>query len=165
MSVLRLCYRYNLDPFSEHSDEKIADAAQRSQLQSVIERLNLGLSAPVEAGGSNFSVGERQLICLTRAVLRNSKVLLLDEATASVDPETDQLIQAALQTAFRDATLFTVAHRLNTVAHYDRIMVMEAGQLREFDSPENLLQTPGSLFAKMLEPIGVKTVQQLRNLA
>uniref|UniRef100_A0A6A7FUX9 ATP-binding cassette transporter sub-family C member 5 n=1 Tax=Hirondellea gigas TaxID=1518452 RepID=A0A6A7FUX9_9CRUS len=157
--------RYNLDPFEEHSDDSVTAAAQKARLWSVLEKLPLGLSALVEAGGQNFSVGERQLICLTRAVLRNSKVLLLDEATASVDPETDQLIQAALQTAFTDATLLTVAHRLNTIVHYDRIMVMEEGEIREFGSPVELFEKDGSLFRQMLAAIGITTKQQLLALS
>ncbi|XP_050696667.1 ATP-binding cassette sub-family C member 5-like isoform X1 [Eriocheir sinensis] len=153
--------RYNLDPFEAHTDEEVWQALEQSHLKPVVQRQQHGLSCKVEAGGENFSVGERQLICLTRALLRNSKILLLDEATASVDVETDHLIQATIREAFQASTVLTIAHRLNTVAHYDRILVLEAGKVQEFDTPASLMSKEGSLFREMLGAMGVTTVEQM----
>lgn len=156
--------RYNLDPFEEHSDDAVWQALERSHLKDVVTKQEHSLHSKVEAAGENFSVGERQLICLTRALLRNSKILLLDEATASVDIETDHLIQTTIKEAFVSSTVLTIAHRLNTVANYDRIMVLDAGRLSEFDSPENLMRTEGSLFKEMMQAMGVNTVEQMKAL-
>ncbi|XP_045623977.2 ATP-binding cassette sub-family C member 12 isoform X1 [Procambarus clarkii] len=156
--------RYNLDPFEEHSDDAVWQALERSHLKSLVQRQEHALLSKVEAAGENFSVGERQLICLTRALLRNSKILLLDEATASVDVETDHLIQATIKEAFATNTVLTIAHRLNTVANYDRVMVLDAGKVHEFDTPERLMNTEGSLFQEMMQAMGVHTVEQMQAL-
>ncbi|XP_042225839.1 multidrug resistance-associated protein 5-like isoform X2 [Homarus americanus] len=156
--------RYNLDPFEEQSDDDVWQALERSHLKGVVQRQEHGLMSKVEAAGENFSVGERQLICLTRALLRNSKILILDEATASVDVETDHLIQATIKEAFATSTVLTIAHRLNTVANYDRIMVLDAGKVREFDTPEMLMTTEGSVFQEMMQAMNVYTVAQMNAL-
>ncbi|XP_064086924.1 ATP-binding cassette sub-family C member 5-like isoform X2 [Macrobrachium nipponense] len=156
--------RYNLDPFDRHSDDAVWQALERSHLKAVVQKQEHGLMSMVEAAGENFSVGERQLICLTRALLRNSKILLLDEATASVDVETDHLIQTTIKEAFVRSTVLTIAHRLNTIASYDRIMVLDAGRVKEFDTPEALMCTEGSLFKDMMGAMGVYTVEQMRSL-
>ena len=157
--------RYNLDPFNVYSDEEVWKALENSHLKVIVQKLELGLLAKVEASGENFSVGEKQLICLTRSLLRNTKVLLLDEATASVDMETDHLIQSAIRTAFDSCTVLTIAHRLNTVLSYNRIMVLEAGKVKEFDSPENLMKNESTIFHDMMKAMGVNTVEQMQELA
>ena len=96
------------------------------------------------------SVGERQLFCLARALLRKTPILLLDEATASVDGDTDSNIQSILRNEFSSTTLFTIAHRLNTISDYDLIMVMDKGRIAEYDSPKNLLKNTNSLYYKMI---------------
>ncbi|GMR45588.1 hypothetical protein PMAYCL1PPCAC_15783, partial [Pristionchus mayeri] len=97
-----------------------------------------------------FSVGQRQLVCLARATLRNSKILVLDEATAAVDLQTDNLIQATIRSHFKHCTVFTIAHRLNTILDYDRIMVLDKGEISEMDSPAALIADRNSVFSRML---------------
>lgn len=113
--------------------------------------LQFGLDSPIKEGGSNMSVGQRQLLCMSRALLRNSKILVLDEATSNVDHGTDVLIQKTIRTAFKNATVLTIAHRLHTIIDSDRILLLDAGNVKEFDSPANLLDTPGSEFCSLVQ--------------
>uniref|UniRef100_T1GCD1 ABC transporter domain-containing protein n=1 Tax=Megaselia scalaris TaxID=36166 RepID=T1GCD1_MEGSC len=115
--------------------------------------------------GSNFSVGQRQLICLARAILRNNKVLVLDEATANVDPQTDALIQKTIRRKFKECTVLTVAHRLHTVMDSDRILVMDAGFAKEFDAPHLLLQNSRGLLRQMVDATGAYDSEQLKRVA
>jgi len=106
-------------------------------------------------GGDNLSVGQRQLLCMARALLKKTKILVLDEATAAIDPNTDQLIQTTIREEFADCTVLTIAHRLNTIMDSDRIMVLDKGQIVEFDSPERLLSDRNSLFYSMAKATGL----------
>lgn len=105
--------------------------------------------------GQNLSVGQRQLICLARALLRNTNILILDEATAAIDLETDEIIQKIIRTEFKRCTVLTIAHRLNTILDYDRIIVLEKGQIIEFDTPGNLLHNQNSAFFGMCKDAGI----------
>ncbi|XDA88144.1 hypothetical protein R6Z07M_017814 [Ovis aries] len=138
--------RMNLDPFNNYSDEEIWKALELSHLKSFVAGLQAGLSYEVTEGGDNLSIGQRQLLCLARALLRKSKILIMDEATAAVDLETDQLIQTTIQTEFSHCTTITIAHRLHTIMDSDKVMVLDSGKIVEYDSPEELLRNPGPFY-------------------
>ncbi|KAJ4924429.1 hypothetical protein JOQ06_000669 [Pogonophryne albipinna] len=146
--------RKNLDPFGQHSDEDLWRALEEVQLKSVVEELPGKLETVLAESGSNFSVGQRQLVCLARAVLRQSRILVIDEATANVDPGTDELIQKTIRDKFRECTVLTIAHRLNTIIDSDRIMVLDSGTIQELDRPFNLLQNKDGALYKMVQQMG-----------
>ncbi|KAJ4703004.1 ABC transporter C family member 2-like [Melia azedarach] len=156
--------RSNLDPFSEHNDADLWEGLERAHLKDVITKNSLGLDAEVSEGGENFSVGQRQLLSLARALLRRSKILVLDEATAAVDVRTDALIQRTIREEFKSCTMLIIAHRLNTIIDSDRILVLDAGQVLEYDTPEALLMKEESAFARMVQSTGPANAQYLRGL-
>lgn len=153
--------RYNLDPFNLYSDSAIWNALKEVKLP--VERLD----HMVTEGGANFSVGERQLICLARAILRNNKILVLDEATANVDIQTDILIQNTIRNfgKSKNSTVLVVAHRLHTVMDSDRILVMDAGSIREFDYPYRLLGVEGGALREMVDATGFDESRVLNKIA
>ncbi|XP_060117019.1 ATP-binding cassette sub-family C member 6 [Heteronotia binoei] len=146
--------RRNLDPLNEYSDEDIWIALERVLLKSFVLDQPDRLAYECSEGGRNLSVGQRQLICLARALLRKTRILVLDEATAAVDPKTDVQLQATLKTQFSECTVLTIAHRVKTIMDYDRILVMESGHVAEFDIPEALIAQKG-LFYRMAEESGL----------
>uniref|UniRef100_A0A8C2Z5V6 ATP-binding cassette, sub-family C (CFTR/MRP), member 2 n=1 Tax=Cyclopterus lumpus TaxID=8103 RepID=A0A8C2Z5V6_CYCLU len=139
--------RMNLDPFDKFSDEDIWRVLELSHLKDYVAGLQEGLQHEVAEGGENLSVGQRQLLCLARALLRKSRILILDEATAAVDLETDDLIQNTIREEFSHCTVLTIAHRLHSIMDSSRVMVLDAGKIVEFDSPSNLLQQQGHFYA------------------
>ena len=138
--------RENLDIFKQHSNEEIMDLLEKISLK---DRFANGLEFEIKADGSNLSEGEKQLVCIARAILRKNKIVLIDEATSNIDMDTEELIQKAIAERFTECTTITIAHRLNTIIHSDRILVMGDGKVLEFDTPQNLLQNPNSEFAAL----------------
>ncbi|KAI7696126.1 Multidrug resistance-associated protein 1 [Sarcoptes scabiei] len=138
--------RSNLDPFGVNTDEQLWIALAHSHLKEYISSLESGLDYPVSENGENLSVGQRQLICLARALLRKTKILILDEATAAIDLETDALIQQTIKKEFANCTILTIAHRLNTIIDSNRVLVLDKGKVVEFDSPQTLLADPRTRF-------------------
>ena len=141
--------RMNLDPFEKHRDQEIWTALEEASLMALVEKLPKQLYEEIKEGGANFSVGEKQLICLARALLQKNRIMILDEATANLDYKTDQLIQETIRLKFQDCTVFTIAHRVNTIMDYDRVLVLDNGKVVEFDRPERLLQNEGGYFWKL----------------
>nr|XP_015857887.1 multidrug resistance-associated protein 1 isoform X3 [Peromyscus maniculatus bairdii] len=146
--------RMNLDPFSQYSDEEVWMALELAHLKGFVSALPDKLNHECAEGGENLSVGQRQLVCLARALLRKTKILVLDEATAAVDLETDDLIQSTIRTQFEDCTVLTIAHRLNTIMDYTRVIVLDKGEVRECGAPSELLQQR-SIFYSMARDAGL----------
>ncbi|XP_073203967.1 ATP-binding cassette sub-family C member 4 isoform X4 [Lepidochelys kempii] len=146
--------RKNLDPFNEYTDEELWNVLEEVQLKEAVEELPDKMETQLAESGSNFSVGQRQLVCLARAILKKNQILIIDEATANVDPRTDELIQKTIREKFAQCTVLTIAHRLNTIIDSDKIMVLDAGRLKEYNEPYILLQEKESLFYKMVQQVG-----------
>lgn len=167
--------RENLDPFGHYSDEELWKVLELAHLKEHVEQMKtepkkqddkkkkkgdepakpqVGLNARVLEGGSNLSSGQKQLLCLARALLKTSKVLVLDEATAAVDVQTDKIIQETIRSNFKDKTILTIAHRLDTIMDSDRVLVLERGQVKEFDSPEELLKNTDGIFYSLCKEGG-----------
>ncbi|XP_001604413.2 multidrug resistance-associated protein 4 isoform X1 [Nasonia vitripennis] len=157
--------RRNLDPFNEFSDQLLWAVLEEVELKDAVIASGHGLDNRVLDRGSNYSVGQRQLICLARAILRNNRVLMLDEATANVDPQTDALIQRTIRTKFAPCTVLTVAHRLNTIMDSDKVLVMDRGRLVEYDHPHILLQKSHSQFTSLVRQTGRAMFEQLCKVA
>lgn len=157
--------RLNLDPFGEHKDEALWEALERVGLKTTVEADPKKLEMAVVDNGANFSLGQRQLLCMSRALLRNVRILMMDEATASVDLDTDVLIQRTVRDNFAACTVLTIAHRLNTIMDSDRVLVLDAGAVREYGLPSELLSKAGGDFAGLVEGTGRKNAEHLRRLA
>ncbi|XP_077399671.1 ATP-binding cassette sub-family C member 4-like isoform X2 [Vanacampus margaritifer] len=157
--------RKNLDPFNQHTDADIWKALEQVQLKGMVTELPSKLETVLAECGSNFSVGQRQLVCLARAILRKNRILVIDEATANVDPRTDELIQLTIRREFRDCTVFTIAHRLNTIIDSDRILVLDEGRIQELDRPFNLLQNKDGALYRLVQQLGPAEAEALLEAA
>jgi ABC-type multidrug transport system fused ATPase/permease subunit len=157
--------RSNLDPFDKYNDEELWEALECANLKDSVKSSDLQLETIVLENGSNFSLGQKQLFCLARAVLNRSRLLVFDEATAAMDLETDAQIQATIRRIFADRTILTIAHRLDTIIDSDRILVMDNGNVLEFDSPAKLLRDSNSSFSKLVDQTGPDSAQALRAIA
>eukprot|EP00986_Skeletonema_menzelii_P009118 scaffold4065_cov211-Skeletonema_menzelii.AAC.1 len=153
--------RDNLDPFSKYRDDTIWDALRSVQMIDAIKALPLQLGAAVAHEGSNFSVGQRQLLCLARALLLRNNIILLDEPSANVDSKTDQLLQKTLRERFSKATIISVAHRLDTIIDYDKVLVLGDGKMIEFGSPSDLLSKEGGHFLALVNSTGDEMAKAL----
>ncbi|XP_014216262.1 multidrug resistance-associated protein 4-like [Copidosoma floridanum] len=157
--------RRNLDPFNEFEDKTLWTVLEEVEMKDAVVATGNGLDNRVMDRGANYSVGQRQLICLARAILRNNKILMLDEATANVDPQTDALIQRTIRTKFAKCTVLTVAHRLNTIMDSDKVLVMDKGRLVEYDHPHVLLQNEYGPFSQLVRETGKTMYEQFRKIA
>jgi ATP-binding cassette, subfamily C (CFTR/MRP), member 1 len=144
--------RSNVDPLGQHSDSIIWEALDRANIKGYFTSTGKGLDSPLDEAGGNLSAGQRQLVCLARAMLTGARIVLLDEATASVDMMNDQQVQLAIRSSLEECTVLTIAHRLHTVMDSDRIMVLDNGRVCEFDTPRALLgRTDGVLHSMWKE--------------
>jgi len=146
--------RAYLDPFGEYSDGDLWRCIRQVGLTDRISSDEKKLDIPVEENGENFSVGERQMLCMTRALLRQSRIVIFDEATAAIDHETDQKLQRVIREAFAKSTVLTIAHRLDTILDSDRILVLEDGQVVEFASPSALVKKRSGHFFELMQEGG-----------
>uniref|UniRef100_A0A8C5NIM8 ABC transporter domain-containing protein n=1 Tax=Junco hyemalis TaxID=40217 RepID=A0A8C5NIM8_JUNHY len=143
--------RFNLDPEKKCTDSMLWEALEIAQLKHVVKALPGGLDAIVTEGGENFSQGQRQLFCLARAFVRKTSIFIMDEATASIDMATENILQKVVMTAFADRTVVTIAHRVHTILNSDLVIVMKRGVILEYDKPEVLLEQEDSVFASFVQ--------------
>jgi len=157
--------RSNLDPFGQHEDNAIWRALDAVHLGDKIKEMPLKLDSPVIEHGKNFSLGQRQLICIARSLVIGSKIIVLDEATASIDMVTDKLLQETIKENFADCTVLTIAHRLNTIIESDKVLVMDSGEVAEFGEPHKLLEDPNGIFAELVSHAGEAASRKLAMIA
>jgi ABC-type multidrug transport system fused ATPase/permease subunit len=155
-----------LDPFGTYSDSNLWYALETVGLKDSVEANSEKLDMFVTENGSNLSNGERQLLCLARAMLKNSKLIVMDEPTSSIDIQTDRKLQSVIRTSGRNSTIITIAHRLETIIDYDVILVLEKGNIVEFGSPANLLskdpENENAWFARMVQEMGPEAADRLK---
>lgn len=155
--------RSNLDPLEEYTDEQIWEALDKCQLGDEVRNKEGKLDSTVNENGENWSMGERQLICLGRVLLKKSKILVLDEATASVDTTTENLIQQTLRQHFTKSTIITIAHRITSVLESDMVLLLDHGLIEEYDSPTRLLEDTSSSFSKLVAEYTVRSNMSVKS--
>ncbi|KAG0022642.1 hypothetical protein BGZ80_011587 [Entomortierella chlamydospora] len=153
--------RSNLDPFGQHEDNALWRALDAVHLGDKVREMPLRLDSSVVENGKNFSLGQRQLICIARSLVIGSKIIVLDEAAASMDMVTDKLLQEATKENFADCTVLTIAHRMNTIIESDKVLVMDGGVVAEFGEPYKLLQNPDGVFARLVSHTGEAASKKL----
>ncbi|KAI8817512.1 P-loop containing nucleoside triphosphate hydrolase protein [Fimicolochytrium jonesii] len=158
-------FRSNIDRRGKRTDQEIWKALEMAGMKEYISGLPSQLDAEVTEGGANLSSGQRQLIVLSKAILSNAKIIIMDEATASVDHEADERIQEMVSSHFKHCTVVSIAHRLNTIAGFDKVLVLKDGRFVEFDTPHVLLANPESLFADLVEATGQANAALIRDIA
>ena len=164
--VLSGTIRSNLDPFGgAFSDEQLWRALEMVNLKDMVQGFQLKLGHVVEEKGSNLSQGTKQLLCMARVLLKQPGIIFMDEATSSVDTQTDAIVQQAIKSAFDGCTIVTIAHRLNTVIDYDRILVLRDGEVVEFGHPAALLEDARGAFSRLVANVGEEAAAELRSRA
>ena len=148
-TILDGTLRYNFDPRGEHSDKEIYKVLKKIGFDEFVKKKKFKLSHTISENGSNLSIGEKQLICITRAILRKSKIVILDEATSNIDFKHEEIVQKAIDQLLKNSTLISIAHRIKTVLNSDKILVLENGEVKEFDKPDVLLKDKNSLFSEL----------------
>ena len=143
--------RYNIDPLNLNTDEDIINVMKKIKFDYIINRETEGLLQEISEGGNNLSVGEKQLICITRAILRKSKIIIMDEATANIDYKTEEIIQNVINEILTQSTIITIAHRIKTILNYDKIIVLENGEIVDFDSPKKLMEKKEGIFYQLYQ--------------
>ena len=155
--------RHNLDPFHTYTDERLWEVLEAVEMIKIVKHLPGQLMSEISEGGRNFSVGQRQLICMARALLLDPKILLLDEATASLDSGTDALLQKMIRKLFKNKTVLTIAHRLDTVMDSDRVLVMDNGNVASLDTPRNSILKKG-IFYELVYAEGEERGKELEEM-
>ena len=145
--------RFNLDPQGIYTDDELLELTSQAALDKLIARDDKGLDQPIEEHGQNLSSGEKQLLWIWRAILKKNKIVLMDEATANIDIKTEQVIQKLIKEKFKDSTVITIAHRLNTIINSDKVLVLDRGEVVEFENPQILLQNQNSIFTSFVQNI------------
>jgi len=149
----------------EEKKEKTANNINELEIVSEKEINKQRLEMMIDQGGGNLSVGQKQLICVARAFIKKPKVLVMDEATANIDEKTDQMVQDLIKSEFKDTTVITIAHRLNTIIQYDNLIVLKEGKLEQYDNPLNLLNDENGYFCNLVKESGQGYYDKLLNLA
>jgi len=157
--------RSNLDPMKQLTEEQLWSALEKVHFKNTVSGFPDKLDHEILENGENLSQGQRQLICIARALLRGSKIIMMDEATASVDLETDNLIQRTIRESFQDCTVITIAHRINTIIDSGKVLVLDQGEVKEYGKPADLLRQPGSLFSHLVMQTGPANAMFLRSVA
>jgi ABC-type multidrug transport system fused ATPase/permease subunit len=154
-------FRCNLDPGEEFNDDEIWDALGRCGLKQHFETLPEKLEQLITEGGDQLSLGQKQLFMIATALLKKPKILVLDESTSAMDDDSDKSMQRVIKECFQDTTVISIAHRLDTIIEYDRVLVLERGQITDYDTPHALLMNPDSIFSQMAKASGTTQFEQL----